>query len=125
MSKRIKRCIDCKALDFGFSTNDCFPHCSTKHSDDLAQGNDQKQQEITLKEVYQENNCKDFIYERKADPECHFNVDINSEEYKQSVELSRQFLKILNKDLSEEGIRMQNPAQNKGKRYPYYEKFKK
>ena len=92
--KRMKeRCIDCVALDYGFSENDCFPHCAIKHSRDLARGISRKQPEITREDAYKERECEYFRFEKKKDPLHVFHL--TPEEVREGAEVTMQFQKEL------------------------------
>jgi hypothetical protein len=106
--RKIKKCINCKSLDFGFTEYDCFPHCSIKHAKDIANGISKMQHKITREEAYRERVCNDFIYEKKIknNPEFIFNIDTDSIEYQQYLNYADMFLNILEEDAKRAGIKV-------------------
>lgn len=99
------KCINCQALDWGFTPNDNFVHCCIRHSRDMLKY-DRKQPEITLKMAYEERFCSDFIYDKKENPESVFHTDVNSREYKENYSIARMLAQDLEREAKKRNIKI-------------------
>ena len=100
------KCIDCQALDWGFTPNDSFVHCCIKHSQDMLKSFNRKQPEITLEMAYEERFCSDFIYEKKKNPESIFHTDVTSTEYRENYFIARMLAQDLEREAKKHNIKI-------------------